>query len=98
MLRRCEICQARGEPAASTGKLRRLLVGQRVVALCMHHAEAAESFDASTIDQLRALFVEHDGRRSLLDRRSPLDRRIFPARPEGRRGAAGRRSTDEHSG
>ncbi|MFZ5890968.1 MAG: hypothetical protein ACOY0T_07950 [Myxococcota bacterium] len=97
MLRRCEICEASGEVNAAPGKLRRLLVGDRIVALCMRHAEAAEAFDAATIEQLRALFTEEGGRRSLLDRRSPLDRRVFPARPEGRRGGAGRRTTDERS-
>lgn len=98
MLRRCEICEARGESSPSTGKLRRLLVGERIVALCMHHAEAAESFEASTLERLRVLFSEPGGRRSLLDRRSPLDRRVFPVRPEGRRGSGGRRSSDERSG
>jgi hypothetical protein len=81
----------------AAGKLRRLLVGDRIVALCMRHAEAAEAFEAATIEQLRALFVEQGGRRSLLDRRSPLDRRVFPARPEGRRTAQGRRMSDERS-
>lgn len=94
MLRRCEICEA-GSDTAPAGKLRRLLVGDRIVALCMRHAEAAEAFEATTIEQLRALFREDGGRRSLLDRRSPLDRRVFPARPEGRRGNAGRRVSDE---
>lgn len=98
MLRRCEICEAGSDTGAVAGKLRRLLVGDRIVALCMRHAEAAEAFEAATIDQLRALFVEPGGRRSLLDRRSPLDRRVFPARPEGRRAAAGRRTSDEPSG
>ena len=97
MLRRCEICEAGSDSNVASGKLRRLLVGDRVVALCLPHAEAAEAFDATTIEQLRALFVEEGGRRSLLDRRSPLDRRVFPARPEGRRAGEGRRSGDEPS-
>ena len=95
MLRRCEICEAGGDSSVVTGKLRRLLVGERIVALCLRHAEAAEAFDATTIEQLRTLFVEDGGRRSLLDRRSPLDRRVFPARPEGRRAGDGRRAGEE---
>ncbi|MGC4090313.1 MAG: hypothetical protein QM756_21030 [Polyangiaceae bacterium] len=89
MIRRCEVCQAQGE--AGTGKLRRLLIGERIVALCASHAAQAEATDADSIEQLRATFPEPNGRRSLVDRRSPLDRRVFPARPEGRRAQAGRR-------
>ncbi len=37
---------------------------------------------------------ETDGRRSLVTRRSPVDRRVFPPRPEGRRLAVGRRTID----
>jgi hypothetical protein len=95
MHRRCEICEAGSDSSVVSGKLRRLLVGDRIVALCVRHAEAAEAFDATTIERLRALFVEEGGRRSLLDRRSPLDRRVFPARPEGRRGGEGRRAGEE---
>jgi hypothetical protein len=51
--------------------------------------------DTKSLDVLRELFQEPEGRRSFVDRRSPLDRRLFPPRPEGRRASAGRRSEDE---
>lgn len=62
--------------------------------LCDAHAERARSEDARTVAELRSLFTEAGGQRSLLGRRSPLDRRVFPARPEGRRGSGGRRVSD----
>jgi hypothetical protein len=77
------------------GKLRRILVDERVVALCNEHAAAALDHGVTTLSALRRLFPESDGRRSLVPRRSPLDRRVFPARPEGRRRSSGRRSGDD---
>jgi hypothetical protein len=96
MQRRCEICES--SPGASARepakKLRRVLFEERIVVLCDAHAERARVQDARTIDELRALFREAGGKRSLLSRRSPLDRRVFPARPEGRRASGGRRVGD----
>jgi hypothetical protein len=99
MLRRCEICQSSAgssPPAVGTPekKLRRVLFEERIVMLCDAHAERARAEDALTVAELRALFRESSGQRSLLSRRSPLDRRVFPARPEGRRGSGGRRAGD----
>jgi hypothetical protein len=74
--------------------MKRVLVERRIVALCAEHADKALDLGVETIDELRAAFGEHPGKRSLVDRRSPLDRRIFPARPEGRRRSLGRRATD----
>jgi hypothetical protein len=99
MLRRCEICQSSAGPsspasASPAGKLRRVLFEERIVMLCDAHAERARAEDTRTVAELRALFHESKGQRSLLSRRSPLDRRVFPARPEGRRGSGGRRASD----
>jgi hypothetical protein len=97
MLRRCEICEASSASPTKTPpqkKLRRVLFEERIVMLCDAHAERARAEDARTIEELRTLFREPRGQRSLLSRRSPLDRRVFPARPEGRRGSGGRRVSD----
>ena len=98
MSRACEICenhasQARPQPAAH-GKIKRLLVEDRVVSLCEIHAAHYRASGNMTLRELSALFREEAGRRSLLLRRAPLDRRVFPARPEGRRHNGGRRRTD----
>jgi hypothetical protein len=74
-------------------RLRRLVVEGRIVALCDEHATAVGHARSKSLDVLRELFREKDGKRSLLDRRSPLDRRLFPPRPEGRR-RVGRREKD----
>jgi hypothetical protein len=94
----CEVC-ARGSRVAGSVKpgakrLRRLLIDQRIVALCDSHATAFNDAGGSSLTDLRKLFVENEGRRSFVDRRAPLDRRLFPPRPEGRRMAQGRRGTD----
>jgi hypothetical protein len=90
MQRRCEVCQALGRQRGDQ-PLRRIAVDGRIVALCREHAECAK---VETLDELRARFPESSGARSLIDRRSPLDRRVFPARPEGRRCNDGRRVSD----
>jgi len=70
------------------------LIEDRIVALCDVHADAVTDDGVSTLSALRGLFPEPLGRRSLVSRRSPLDRRVFPVRPEGRRASAGRRAGD----
>jgi hypothetical protein len=99
MVRHCEICAALApNPSAATAarsKLRRLLVEDRVVALCDRHANAAIESGVTSLAALRRLFPECSGKRSLVARRSPLDRRVFPARPEGRRRSLGRRASDQ---
>jgi hypothetical protein len=95
MLRRCEMCDQAGAPRAGQTKLKRLLVEDRLVTLCPDHAARVSQADVTSLEALRALCKEPEGRRSLLSRRSPLDRRVFPARPEGRRRADGRRETDK---
>jgi uncharacterized protein (DUF2342 family) len=92
MARKCELCAtlktrlsaAEHQPA----KLR------RVLALCEAHAEKVKKQAPATVAALREAFTERRGQRSLLERRAALDRRAFPARPEGRRASSGRRVSD----
>lgn len=95
MVRRCEVCASMSDtPARPAGKVRRILVDTRIVSLCEHHARLVTDAGVDTIPELRALFTEPNGKRSRLPRRAPLDRRVFPPRPEGRRRNNGRRATD----
>jgi hypothetical protein len=98
MSRSCEVCDTMVKQGyavrAHRSKLSRLLVGGRIVALCDSHAKRVRKADPPDEFALRELFPEPGGNRSLLQRRSPLDRRIFPARPEGRRRGDGRRNDD----
>jgi hypothetical protein len=98
MTRKCELCAtlktrlsaAEHQPA----KLRRVLVEDRVVALCAAHAQKVKEQSPATVAELRKAFTERRGQRSLLERRAALDRRAFPARPEGRRAGNDRRASD----
>jgi hypothetical protein len=92
MAQRCEICSALGR--TPSGRSRRVLVGDRSVALCRAHALVLEGLPLADTGELRAVFRETGGRRSLVGRREALDRRAFPPRPEGRRRGGGRRSSD----
>ena len=98
MTRKCELCATLKTrvSAAEHGpvKLRRILIEDRVIALCRPHAEKVKEQAPATLAELRAAFSERRGQRSLLQRRAPLDRRAFPARPEGRRASSGRRASD----
>jgi len=97
MLRPCEVCSSPDNPLTpprGPTRIRRVLVGGRVVVLCDTHAAIFRSAGASSLDELYALFPEAGGHRSLVGRRAPLDRRVFPARPEGRRRGDGRRVRD----
>ncbi len=87
-------CEACGREATARSRIRRVLVDDRIVALCDEHAAEFQLSGAGTLEQLRALFPESDGRRSKVERRAPLDRRVFPPRPEGRRMGDGRRADD----
>lgn len=93
-MRPCEVCNGLGRKRA-TGAVRRVLVEERIVALCATHAASFEATGITTLAELRRAFLEAAGRRSLIGRRSPLDRRVFPPRPEGRRRGDGRRATDD---
>jgi hypothetical protein len=94
MARRCEVCENQSPEVRPTGRLQRFLVTDRVVALCAEHAEAFREQRPETLEQLSQLFREGQGRRSLLSRRAPIERRQFPMRPEGRRHNGGRRAGD----
>jgi len=94
MARSCEVCGQAEAIGARSGRLRRILVQERIVALCDEHAAAYRLSSAQSIEELRTLFLEPGGRRSRIGRRAPLDRRVFPARPEGRRRGDGRRGSD----
>lgn len=94
MARRCEICENLSKDAQPTSRLQRFLVEDRVVALCAEHATAFREHRPDTIEQIAKLFREKQGRRALLSRRAPIERRQFPMRPEGRRHNAGRRAGD----
>jgi hypothetical protein len=72
----------------------RVLFDNRVIALCPEHRELVQRACVSRLDELFELTRQTDERRAVLSRRSPLNRRVFPARPEGRRQSDGRRDTD----
>lgn len=84
---RCEVC---GAAAALPG----LALDARVVLLCREHKRLAKAHEATSFEAVRALFIEESGRRALLSRRGPAERRLFPPRPEGRRHGQGRRLSD----
>jgi len=102
MARKCELCAepktrwSAAEQNPKPGKLKRVLVEDRVIALCEQHAARVRSLAPATVAELRQSVTERRGKRSLLERRAPADRRAFPARPEGRRASAGRRATDSN--
>ena len=98
MTRKCELCATLETRLSSAEharvKLRRVLVEDRVLALCEVHAAKVKKQAPATVAALREAFSERRGQRSLLERRAALDRRAFPARPEGRRASTGRRAGD----
>lgn len=93
MARSCEVCGAKSGPG-TPARLKRFLLAERLVLLCDEHAAVYRAAAPTTLTELRALFRETWGKRSLIGRRATLDRRLFPARPEGRRLGRGRRATD----
>jgi hypothetical protein len=95
MSRPCEICAPGAAAETPAKRTRRLLVEDRLVALCDEHAAELRLAGVTTLASMRELFREVTGRRSLVSRRAPLDRRVFPARPEGRRRSFGRRAADD---
>lgn len=100
----CAVCGA--SPTGSTGLSRAIIQG-RALWLCLDHATTVAIEMPETFEQMRALFVQpaagDEGfarTDSMIDRRSPIDRRrredrrVFPPRVEGRRMTYGRRATD----
>jgi hypothetical protein len=94
MARRCEVCESLSPETPPVRRLQRFLVEGRVLALCAEHAHAFREERPETIEAVALLFREEQGKRSLVSRRAPLDRRQFPMRPEGRRRSGGRRIGD----
>lgn len=94
MARRCDVCENLTPDAPPARKLQRFLVETRVLALCAEHAATYREQRPETLTGVAQLFREESGKRSLLARRAPIERRQFPMRPEGRRHNGGRRSTD----
>jgi len=97
MQRPCEVCETLAkltDGSEPPKRVRRVLVGDRIVALCAAHSDQLRRSGAGDVEGMRELFTEPGGKRSLIGRRSPLDRRVFPPRPEGRRRGGGRRHDD----
>ena len=95
MTRKCELCPAHSQAAGPQPvKWRRVWVEDRQLAVCELHAAQVRQQAPATLAELRQAFPEQPGQRSLLERRASLDRRVFPARPEGRRGGGERRTSD----
>jgi hypothetical protein len=94
MARRCEICESASPGVPEARKLQRFLIESRVIALCAEHAYAFRERRPETLAGVAELFREAGGKRSFLSRRSPIERRQFPMRPEGRRHNGGRRVSD----
>ena len=98
----CEVCETlRRLDHHSAGEtdapVRNLILAARLVVLCEPHASGLRDAGVDSLDGLRDLYHEQGAlahRRSLVDRRAELDRRVFPARPELRRYDSGRRSHD----
>jgi hypothetical protein len=97
MGRQCEACSAlelSGHKPLRTTRIRTLLVADRLFCFCDTHADVVRDAAPKSIEDIRDLLKEPDGLRSLMARRSDVNRRIFPPRPEGRRRSQARRSSD----
>jgi hypothetical protein len=72
MAQRCEVCE-RFRPSGDLQPGRELssvAFGERSVLLCKAHAGIAKNSGVTTIEQLRELFAESNGKRSFVSRRS----------------------------
>jgi hypothetical protein len=76
----------------------RVVIQGRSLDLCQRHATTVVAAMPRTFEDLLTLFADVvlDGARAAGDRRAPLDRRVFPPRPEGRRLGFGRRGAESH--
>ncbi len=101
MTTECEVCaglEAAGAELSSkrrgTRLFRRILIETRIFRLCDEHAAEVHLQQLDTIADVLTHFREPGGKRSVLERRAPLDRRVFPPRPEGRRRGDDRRDVE----
>ena len=88
MAKQCEACSGlpqSGGKSLGAVRVRNILVGGRLVYLCDAHAEAVQALNPRHVDDIRRLLKEASGHRSLVERRSAVNRRVFPPRPEGPR-------------
>jgi hypothetical protein len=91
MLDRCEVCQnfRPGGDARPNRKLLDVSFGKRNVRLCVGHARIAENSGIKSLDGLRELYGESEGKRSFVPRRG---RSVVG--PSGERRNIGRRKSD----
>ena len=92
MQQRCEICSNFLSPArieASRARVEEHIIESRRVWLCGTHSHLVSELLVETVGELRSLFRENDGRRSLLPRRGPEHDAVTDERRE-----RGRRATD----
>ena len=92
----CVVCSyAVGEACElPASKVSRVVIEGHTLRLCRAHAAWVATSMPRTFEELRALFLEAESRRSVIERRGVEDRRMFPPRPEGRRMPGGRRVAD----
>ncbi len=95
MGRACEVCQSLSESTGALVTLAangtfRVVVNERVVTLCLEHADEAIAHGTRTLAEIRAHFSEpFPGQRSLVPRRAGDDNP-----PGGERRTRGRRAGD----
>jgi hypothetical protein len=83
---RCEVCASfRPDAASSTANTTALLIETRRVALCACHAHLSRLFRVTTLEGLRKLFHESQGKRSFVARRNLSTRASQPQTSPGRR-------------
>jgi hypothetical protein len=91
MEQRCEVCEA-FRPEGDLKAARELLevsFGERRVLLCRGHAGIAHNSEVSSLDDLRQLYAESEGKRSYVSRRAHTT-----ALNEREPRSAGRRAND----
>jgi hypothetical protein len=89
----CAVC---GGSERFGSQMSRVVIQGRSLDLCRSHATTVVAAMPKTFEDLLTLFADVvlAEPRSTKDRRAPLDRRVFPPRPEGRRLGFGRRGAE----